>query len=90
MIRGSGVVSRLANYFPARYVAYALFSVAFMVPDPNKSLESVVAFMTEHLGYNPYGYWYFFNEDDAGEVMTAHVRDNLLSYATSTLIMFNQ
>lgn len=71
--RGCFVASRLANYFSERFVAYAYFTLPFMVPDPTATLETVVEYMTKQLGYDPYGYWWFMDEDDAYKVFADHV-----------------
>ncbi|TCD71072.1 hypothetical protein EIP91_000164 [Steccherinum ochraceum] len=79
---GSFVVSRIANYHPDRFAAFANLAVPYSAPNPNMNLEDVVGFMTQVLGYNPYGYWFFFNEDDAGDIMVAHLDSSLaISYA---------
>ncbi|KAH8105367.1 epoxide hydrolase [Cristinia sonorae] len=69
---GSITVSRLACHFPERFVAFAHLAVPFVAPDPEADLAKTVALMTSVLGYNPYGYWGFFNEDDAADVIAQH------------------
>ncbi|THH32650.1 hypothetical protein EUX98_g1519 [Antrodiella citrinella] len=73
VIRGSYVVSRLANYFPDRFHAFAHFSVPFMIPDTTVTFEKTIAFLQALLGYDPYGYWWFFNEEDADKVIAEHL-----------------
>ncbi|KAH8105366.1 epoxide hydrolase [Cristinia sonorae] len=70
---GSAVVSRMASYFPERFLAFAYLAIPYIIPDPDLDFEKLVAMMTSILGYNPYGYWEFFNEDNAADVFAKHL-----------------
>ncbi|THH32678.1 hypothetical protein EUX98_g1521 [Antrodiella citrinella] len=70
---GSWAVARLATYFPERFHAFAFLAVPYAIPDPTGTLEQATAFVKSLLGYEPYGYWDFFNEDDADKVLLDHL-----------------
>ncbi|THG98670.1 hypothetical protein EW026_g3562 [Hermanssonia centrifuga] len=76
---GSKAVSRLANYYPDRFIAYAFFSVAFMPPRPGKvDFNELLKTSKERFGYELYGYQLFFSEDDAPIIIREHI-DSFIS-----------
>lgn len=58
MCRGSWVVSRLANYYPERFLAFAFISVAYGQPSPDLNVDQLNAMTKQVLGYEEFGYWY--------------------------------
>ncbi|KUJ06698.1 putative epoxide hydrolase 2 [Mollisia scopiformis] len=64
---GVGLLSRLLNYFPDKFSAVVFVSVPYM--EPSDAMNA----MTEQLfGYPTFGYWEFFNDDDAAEICDHH------------------
>ena len=75
-IRGSKAVSRLASYYPDRFVAYAFLAVPYIPPrGPMGSFEDFLKLMRTLTGSDLFGYWLFFSEDDVDQVIRTHVRD---------------
>ncbi|THH32677.1 hypothetical protein EUX98_g1520 [Antrodiella citrinella] len=82
---GSWVTARLANYFHERFHGFAFLAVPYSIPDPSSTMEQTNAFVKSQLGYEPYGYWQFFNEDDADRVLLDHLDSTLgIVYAKDT------
>ena len=77
LCRGSKAVSRLASYFPERFVAYAWLDVGHMPPPKHTTnthefaqwLSKVEAENNAKL----WGYWAFFCSEDAPEIIASHV-----------------
>lgn len=72
--RGAHVVSRFANFFPERFLAYATLSLPYHFPRTDFEVESFMASTREALGYEPFGYWYFFAEEGADKIIEENVR----------------
>ncbi|THH28593.1 hypothetical protein EUX98_g5603 [Antrodiella citrinella] len=70
---GSGIVSRLPNFYPDRFVGYAFMNVAWVAPNPNFTLEQFMAQVNSITGYDNFGYWYFFSEEGADKIIEAHI-----------------
>lgn len=77
MLRGAKAISRLANYFPERFIAYAFFSVPYVAPRPGVDFRDWVTDLKKVNGFDTFGYWFFFAADDADSVMRSHVRNIL-------------
>ncbi|PQE19007.1 epoxide hydrolase protein [Rutstroemia sp. NJR-2017a WRK4] len=79
---GSGMLSRFANYYPERLSALVFVSVGYVEPGPldlvqikysiKLRADAVNAMTEQAFGYPTFGYWKFFNEDDAAEVCEHH------------------
>ncbi|KAI0791407.1 epoxide hydrolase [Abortiporus biennis] len=70
---GSRVVSKLANWFPERVIAYAVFAVPYTPPNPVNDYEEFLKISKEKYGYELYGYWEFFAAGDAEKVILDHL-----------------
>lgn len=70
---GSGVSSRLANYFPQRFRAYAFLALGYLPPDGNFDIDAVNAKSVETNGYAKFGYWKFFAKEGADKIVEDHV-----------------
>ncbi|KAG6876514.1 hypothetical protein C0992_012610 [Termitomyces sp. T32_za158] len=77
--RGSGVVSRLANYYPDRFVAFAFLALGYFPPSSMKFADSY-AQTSEIAGRELFGYWYFFAEKGAPELIEKNI-DSFYSLA---------
>ena len=74
--RGSFLLSRLANYHPERFSAYAFIDHGYSPPG-----QSLTTAMIEHinsdvqakLGFQIFGYFLFFDEEDAAKLLDGHV-----------------
>lgn len=74
---GSFLLSRLANYFPERFISFAFVDVAYQAPSGPFSVETINEITEKTFGYPTFGYWYFFNDPDAAELMNRDVSRNL-------------
>jgi len=73
---GVGIVSRLANYYhdDVRLVAFAFFAVSYQPPSPQFDIDAINAMTKQLLGYETFGYWLFFTQDDdASKIMSEHL-----------------
>ncbi|KAL4245655.1 AB hydrolase superfamily protein [Abortiporus biennis] len=62
-------LSRLASYFPERISAYAFFAGAYIPVYPDLSAQALNTYLKARHGYDIYGYWFFFNREDAGTLI---------------------
>ncbi|PPQ67073.1 hypothetical protein CVT25_005674 [Psilocybe cyanescens] len=79
---GCVVVSRLANLHGHRFIAYAFLAVGYNVPNPSIPYSQVLAYTAQLVGYELFGYWSFFAEDGADNIIKDHFDSffsNLLS-----------
>lgn len=52
------MTSRLANYYPERFLAFGFVSVAYIPPSPDLDVGKLCQLTKEVLGYEEFGYWY--------------------------------
>ncbi|TFK50253.1 alpha/beta-hydrolase [Heliocybe sulcata] len=69
---GSKITSRLANYYPERFTAYAFLALGYLPPGHNTDLAADLQKTKQALGYELYGYWLFFSEDGADRIIDDH------------------
>ena len=78
--RGTGAISRLANWYPERVSAYAFFASTYSPPrSKNFDYDALLVRLQQKHGYEIFGYWAFFNRDDADQVIQDHVYTIILS-----------
>lgn len=65
--------SRLANYRADRFAAFAFLAVGYLPPAPDFDHKSMNALSLAKRGYENFGYWNFFDRDDAAKVVEDHV-----------------
>lgn len=70
---GSAAVSRLSNYHPDRFLAYAFFAVQYLPVEPPANFTEVLAAQMAQFGYELYGYWFFYVEKDANAILQEHM-----------------
>ena len=51
------MTSRLANYYPERFLAFGFVSVAYVPPSPDLDVGKLCELTKEVLGYEEFGYW---------------------------------
>ena len=66
-------MSRLANYFPERFISFAFLDVAYQAPSRPFSVDAINEMTEKMLGYAIFGYWHFFNDPDAADMMSRDV-----------------
>lgn len=71
--RGSKVTSRLANIYPERFAAFAFLAVSYVTPNPQFDIQTALDMTKKMVGYEIFGYWLFFSEDEADKLIETHV-----------------
>jgi soluble epoxide hydrolase/lipid-phosphate phosphatase len=74
--RGSFLLSRLANYHSERFSAYAFLDHGYLAPGRGLStavIQQINSSMQAELGFSIFGYFLFFNEEDAPKLLDEHV-----------------
>ncbi|KAL6716818.1 hypothetical protein ACLMJK_004730 [Lecanora helva] len=85
---GSFLLSRMVNYHPTRFLKYIFLDVAYSPPTGAFDLDAINATTEKALGYPIFGYWYFFNDADAGKLMDENPESiRTLKYTTSPSFM---
>ena len=73
---GSPLLSRFATYYPNRSIKYAFLDIGYSAPPLGLTAVGIAALNNLTLateGYEPAGYWSFFNRTGAGKVLDDHV-----------------
>jgi soluble epoxide hydrolase/lipid-phosphate phosphatase len=74
--RGSFLLSRLANYHPERFSAYAFIDHGYIAPGQGLTTAAVQhtnSLVQASLGFSIFGYFLFFDEEDAPKLLDEHV-----------------
>ncbi|KZP02305.1 alpha/beta-hydrolase, partial [Athelia psychrophila] len=79
---GTMINSRLGNYFPERVIALAFFNLGYLPPFFTADFAALSTATKAAVGYECFGYWPFFNEDDADKLIEEHL-DSFLSVGFS-------
>jgi len=70
------MLSRLANYYPSRFSKYVFLDVGYSAPNHALTvpmLKHMNAVVQSALGYSVLGYFLFFSDPDAAELMDQEV-----------------
>ncbi|KAK0454084.1 Alpha/Beta hydrolase protein [Desarmillaria tabescens] len=64
---GSGAItaSRLASYYPDRFLAFGFLALGYYPPHLPKPYEEIMQTLKQRIGTELYGYWSFLSENDA-------------------------
>jgi soluble epoxide hydrolase / lipid-phosphate phosphatase len=76
-LRGSFLLSRLANYYPSLFTKLVFIDVGYSAPGRGLSLDTISHIDTAvqaTLGYSIFGYFNFFQDDDAASLLNDNVR----------------
>jgi len=74
--RGSFLLSRLANYHPERFSAYVFIDHGYSAPGHSltiAAIQHINSSVQANLGFSIFGYFLFFNEEDAPKLLNEHV-----------------
>lgn len=66
-------MSRLFTYFPKYFRAYGFLSLGFVPLAPTFDLEEALELHRKNFNSELFGYFSFFNEDDAHELLARNV-----------------
>lgn len=67
-------MGRLSNYYPERVTAYAFLAVPYTAPSPLEiNVQTLLEMTRKLIGYETFGYWLFFGQEDANEIIQEHV-----------------
>ncbi|EMD40595.1 hypothetical protein CERSUDRAFT_121309 [Gelatoporia subvermispora B] len=70
---GCVTASRLANYYPERFNAFAFLAFGYVAPWPDLDYERLLVDLKQTVGSDVYGYWEFFAEDGADQLIETHL-----------------
>ncbi|KAF9474105.1 alpha/beta-hydrolase [Pholiota conissans] len=70
---GSKIASRLANFYPERFLAYAFLAVPYSAPRPLSKIDHTLRLTKKMCGYELCGHVNFFAEDDTHTVIEGHL-----------------
>lgn len=70
---GCFLLSRLANYYPERLLSCSFLAVPYRAPGQSTNIDAINAITKSKLGYEVYGYWKFFGQEDAPQILKNHV-----------------
>lgn len=74
-LRGSILTARLADLYEDRFLAFAFIGGGYTGPRTEFNMEQALALTKKLVGYEMIGYWKFFSEPDAPEVIEKNVRE---------------
>jgi soluble epoxide hydrolase/lipid-phosphate phosphatase len=69
-------LSRLANYFPERFSAYAFVDVGYYPPGQNltaAAIQQINSTAQAKLGFALFGYFLLMNDEDGPKLLDEHV-----------------
>ncbi|KAG5649851.1 hypothetical protein H0H81_001770 [Sphagnurus paluster] len=69
---GSILVSRLANYHPDRFIAFGFLAAGYAAPE-DVTFEQLFEITKSFAGRELFGYWLFFNEDQAHQIIEKNI-----------------
>ncbi|KAG6812244.1 hypothetical protein H0H92_003784 [Tricholoma furcatifolium] len=69
---GCGLLSRLANYFPDRFLAFGFLAVGY-TPPSNIKYADILPQTVKIAGYELFGYWSFFAAEEAPEMIEKNI-----------------
>jgi len=70
---GTFLLGRLANFYPKRLASASFLTVAYIPPGGVMNLDAINTMTKQALGYEIFGYWKFFEREDAGEIVNKNV-----------------
>ena len=74
--RGSFLLSRLANFYPSLFMKLVLLDVGYAAPGQGltrSTVNYVNNAVQNAMGYSVFGYFQFFEEEDAAKLLDEHV-----------------
>ena len=77
---GCFLLGRLANYYPKRLQSASFLVVAYRPPGEVIDLDGLNAMSKKAVGYETFGYWRFFEREEAGEIVDKNVSTFVPSY----------
>ncbi|KAJ7840987.1 alpha/beta-hydrolase [Mycena leptocephala] len=69
---GCALTSGLATFYPTRFAGFGFLSVGHLAPTPDYDFEAFNAGIKAIVGYQCFGYWYFFAEG-ADKIIANHI-----------------
>ncbi|KAF7374032.1 hypothetical protein MSAN_00283900 [Mycena sanguinolenta] len=70
---GCALISGLATFYPARFAGFAFLAVGYLAPTPDYNFEAFNASAKALVGYECFGYFYFFAEEGADKIIADHI-----------------
>lgn len=70
---GSLLLSRIANYYPDRLYTTSFLAVPYSLPCQKFDLAKMNALTKQVAGFERFGYWHFFEKEEARAIIYEHV-----------------
>ncbi|TVY39008.1 Bifunctional epoxide hydrolase [Lachnellula occidentalis] len=73
---GSFLLSRMANFHPGLFSKYVFVDIGYSPPGQGltrKNVEFINAMVQQHMGFSVFGYFLFFDEKDAADLMDKNI-----------------
>lgn len=70
---GTFLLSQLASYFPKRFASYSFLATTYTPPGQDLHIDALNLLTKKKLGFEMYGYWKFFEKEDAAQITKEHV-----------------
>ncbi|PBK87786.1 alpha/beta-hydrolase [Armillaria gallica] len=87
---GCKIISRLANYYPRRFVAFGLLAVGYFPPSTENNYEQFLELSKKAFGYELFGYWSFFSSEGADKIIEDNIESLLrLLYGQDPKLMIS-
>ena len=80
---GSLLLSRLATYHHERLLSLSFVASPYKEPGKSMNIDAFNAITKKDLGFERYGYWKFFEKEDASEIVKEHVSLVSLPYVVN-------
>ncbi|CAI6229878.1 unnamed protein product [Periconia digitata] len=82
---GAGVLSKLTTWYPKRFTKLVFVSTSYFAAGILFDIDALNKQGLETVGYQPFGYWYFFNSWDTAGIIADHLESFIhLAYHTNS------
>jgi soluble epoxide hydrolase/lipid-phosphate phosphatase len=81
---GAGILGKMVAWYPERFSKIVIVSISYLPAGKLFDIDAANKQSLETLGYMQFGYWYFFNSWDAGDLISRNVRMHQLRSVLST------
>jgi soluble epoxide hydrolase/lipid-phosphate phosphatase len=74
--RGSYLLSRMVNYYPSLFSKLVFLDIGYSHPNSSldrNTIKFINSMVQQNMGYSVFGYFLFFDEEDAPELMNKNV-----------------
>ncbi|OJD15353.1 hypothetical protein AJ78_04398 [Emergomyces pasteurianus Ep9510] len=80
---GCYLLSKLVNYYPARFASLSFLAVPYHTPAERFDLDAINAMMKQFVGFEKFGYLRFFVSDEAAGLIEEHMESFFTLFYTA-------